>query len=142
MSKRLATWRGYFRVRNPVTGEVVAENEILAAGIDMTLQLWNGDTTERFDRLRLEDVNENEIQTETASRSYQVTTNDGAPLGIFTTTALFASGDVTSDVEYISLIGSDGTVIAKAAVSLDGGFAYEVEREDYLGESDTVVPAT
>ena len=142
MTKRSTAWRAVIRARNPETGEVVAENDILAGGITMTLELWNGDTTERFDSLRLENAFQNEIQTEVASRSYQTDTSGADPLGIFTSTALFASADVDEQVEFVSLIGSSGTVIGRAPLQLDSGFAYEVEREDYLGEADSVIPAT
>lgn len=142
MTKSPTTWRAFFRARNLDTGETIAENEILSAGIEMTLELWNADSTERFDSLRLENASQQEIQTEEASRSYEMTTEDGSPLGIFTSTALFASADVDEAVEYVALLGSEGTVIARAELQLDAGFAYEVERQDYLGESDSVLPAT
>lgn len=106
----------------------------------MTLQLWAGDTSETFESLRLEDSGENEIATEQATTSYEIDTSGVDPIGVFTSAALFAAGDVGTSPEFVSMIGSDGTVIGRAALDLQKDRAYEIEREDYLGEDSDVIP--
>jgi hypothetical protein len=138
MAKGRTDWRGFFRARDPATGLLIVENDIQATGIEMVMKLWNADTTERFDALRLEDAGNATIATEPASRSFTVDTS--IPRGEFKSVALFSSGQVGNDVEFVSLIGSAGTVIATAALSLAAGSAYEIERLDYLGESSAVLP--
>lgn len=139
---RRCSWRGFFTARRLSDGKIVAENEITSDGILMTLELWNADTTERFDRLRLLDYQDQEVATKTATRSYEVDTGGADPLGIFETTALFNSSDLSDAVESVQLLGSEDTVIGEAALSLDADTAYEVKRTDYLGECSEIVPET
>lgn len=134
-------WRAFFIVRNLETGEVVVENEILQAGLQMTLDLWNGDTTETFDAIAVEDSSNVVIASKAATKSKSIDTSGTNPVGVFTSTALFASGDMTSATDFVTLVGSAGTIIARASLALNADTAYEITRKDYLGEDANVIPS-
>lgn len=135
--KNRTEWRGFFRVYSAETGELVAENEILSGGVNMTMELWAGDSTETFAELRLEDIGNNAIATETITTSYSLD-QTSPPIGKFVSTALFSSGQVSSPVAFVVLLGSAGREIARAPLALAAGNAYEIKREDYLGEAASV----
>jgi len=137
MKTNPTTWRGFFRAINQNTGEEVAENEILSGGINFTMELWNGDTTETFAELVLEDSSNNVIATETITTSYALD-QTSPPIGLFESTALFSSSQVDTAVAFVVLKTSGGREVARASLSLAKDNAYEVKREDYIGEAESV----
>jgi len=140
MAGRLRTatiWQGRFKVIDPNSREVVAYNDILSGGISFTMELWNGDTSETFAELVLEDSSNNVIATETITTSYSLD-QTSPPIGLFESTALFSSSQVSSPVEFVVLKTSGNREVARASLSLASGNAYEVKREDYIGEAESV----
>lgn len=138
--KRRMQWIGIFEIRNPDTGEIVVENDILADGLDLTLARWAGDTDEVFESIRLEDTNGDTIAEKVADITYTVDESGADPRGELTSRALFAATDVTSAPKAVALLGSLDTVIARATVDLTADRAYEIKRTDYLAEAASVVP--
>lgn len=135
-------WTGLFRITNAETGEIVAENAILADGIELTMALWAGDTTEAFERFRLEDSNGDTVHEVDVDITYEVDESGSAPRGEMTSRALVSSSDMTDPVTDIAVLGTLGTIVARATLdqALEAGQAYEIKRIDYLAESDAVTP--
>ena len=136
MSKRRTTWRGFFRALD-ADGEVVNENEILQGGIEYVMELWAGDTNATFETLELENSSNNVIASKSLTISYGLDSTS-PPVGLVESKALFSSSEVSSAVEFVVLLDSGGRELARAALSLAAGNAYEIQRQDYIGEAESV----
>jgi len=126
---RPANWQGFITVKNLETGESRrVQNAILDGGFTLTGQLWLGQTTEEFAQLQIEDATASNTLAKAITGSYDVTSG----VLTVTSTALFTSGEVSFDVATVALLGSTGTRIAEASVSITAGTAVEITREDQL----------
>ena len=118
-------WKGKFRVRGEGVSEFVF-NEIQDAGLQMTGDLWTGTTTERFDAIRLS--GEGQSVTEVAEFSSTVEAGTLTVTGVATFPS--SARDFTTDT--VALIGSSGTVIAEAPLTVEPETTVEITREDTL----------
>jgi len=126
-----ASWKGYITTRYLDTGKVErVQNAILDGGLEMTGLLWLGQSTESFAQLQIEDSGGATVAAKDITGSYNIAS------GVLTVTsvALFSSSEVSTDVATVALIGSAGSRIAEAAVSIPAGNAVEITREDELSE--------
>jgi len=125
-------WSGHINLRYLDTGKRERiKNAILDAGLELTANLWLGNSTETFAQLQIEGAGVGDELAKTISASYTV----AAGVATVTSTAIFTSGEITFDVTTIALIGSEGTRIAEATVNITSGSAVEVTREDELTEA-------
>lgn len=124
-------WTGLFLVSDPGMADVKERrNDIQLAGFLTTYELWRGDDTEVFQSLRLVE-NGNTIATEPAAFSISTDPEDH----YLQSEAVFPGASVTSEPDAVQLIGSDGTVLAEAALDpgdVPEGDAVLIRRRDFL----------
>ena len=126
-----AGWKGYINVHYLETGvKTRVKNAILDAGLELTADLWLGNTTEEFAQLQIEGAGVGEEVAKAVTGSYALA---GGVVTV-TTSAVFTSGEVSFDVVTVALIGSLGTRIAEATVNITAGSAVEITREDEITE--------
>ncbi len=113
-------------------------NEIMPSGHEMLAALVAGEETGlRFDRFRLLDENETEIET-TDAVSFEWSTLEDIDGAMVQGSTVVPGSSVTSDVHYIELLNNLGDAVARAELDdpIESGQAVLITRMDFFGNPD------